>query len=338
MDSLPTIAMELKKLREARGMSVRKLSKESGVSAGYISQIENGSRQTPSPDLIKKLAKGLRVGEYFLLRKAGFLEAEEDEVEEKKEEVDKEELNFEISSPLADFILMEMNTNKKKTFLKRRYEETGNKFLNVNNPESMVNIFGEDSIETKRFEILVGSNLLSSAKGYTHLDEKMHFFLSYFAGIGDFLELLRLSKNKSIEEMAELLKIENTQYEELEKSHKMSSFESWSEKIGEVLEVGNFIEWYEVMVKTDPLAYSRHQSKNKTHQTISITVQSKFKKLDANGEEYTVRYSEEELKENLFNLSCLLNQKEHKVLYKNKVLTDSEIEKVKTMLEVLLED
>ena len=337
MDSLPTIAMELKKLREARGMSVRKLSKESGVSAGYISQIENGNRQTPSPDLIKKLAKGLRVGEYFLLRKAGFLESD-DEVEDKKEELEDEELNFEINSPLADFILMEMNADKKRAFLKRRYEATGNKYLDVNNPESIVEIFGEDPIETKRFEILIGSHLMSSAKGYTHLDEKMHFYLTYFANVGDFLELLRLSKNKSIEEMAELLKIENTQYEELEKSHKMSSFEMWSEKIGEVLEIGNFIEWYEVMIKTDPLAYSRQQSKNKTHQNISITVQSKFKKVDANGEEYTVRYSEEELKENLFNLSCLLNQKEHKVLYKNKVLTDSEIEKVKTMLEVLLED
>lgn len=326
MDSLPTIATELKKLREAKGMSVRKLSKESGVSPGYISQIENGSRQTPSQELIKKLAKGLMVGEYFLLRKAGYLE--EEEIEEK--EVDT--TNMEVDSSIANFLVMEVPTHAKNTFLEEKYRETGTEFFNVRNQKSLLE--NADPV----LKVLTENTLMSVAKGYAHIDEKLHFYLTYHSTIGDFLRILRFSKNKSAEEVAAFLNIETKLYLQLEKAEDTSSIKRYNEKIGEILEVGNFIKWYENIVDNDYSASRHKRIQNNTLRTISFKVQSKVEKIDENGNKYIEDYSDEELKENFFDLSCLLDQQEHKVLYKNKVLTDSEIEKVKTMLEVLLED
>ncbi|WP_214798631.1 MULTISPECIES: helix-turn-helix domain-containing protein [unclassified Exiguobacterium] len=325
MDSLPTIATELKKLREAKGMSVRKLSKESGVSPGYISQIENGSRQTPSPEMIKKLAKGLMVGEYFLLRKAGYLE--EEELEE-KEEI----MNFEVDSSIANFLVMEVSTQAKDNFLEEKYRETGAEVFNPKNEESILE--SPDPI----IKALTQNTIMSVRKGYSFLDEKTHFYLSYYSTIGDFLKILRFSKNKSVEESADFLNIEPERYLELEKAENASTIELYNEKISEFLEVGNFIEWHENIIDNDFAASRYKRIENNTQRTISFKVQSTVEKLDENGNKYIQNYSEEELKENFFNLSCLLNQTEHKVLYKNKVLTDSEVEKVKTMLEVLLED
>ncbi|MFC6040338.1 hypothetical protein ACFPYN_12980 [Paenisporosarcina macmurdoensis] len=179
---------------------------------------------------------------------------------------------------------------------------------------------------------------MSVGKGYSLIDEKTHFYLTYYSTIGDFLKILRFSKNKSVEEVADFLNIESERYLQLEKAENTSTIELYNERIGEFLEVGNFIEWHENIIDNDYAASRYKGIKNNTHRTISFKVQSKVEKLDENGNKYIQYYSEEELKENFFNLSCLLDQKEHKVLYKNKVLTDSEIEKVKTMLEILLED
>lgn len=321
MESLPVIATELKKLREAKGMSVRKLANESGVSPAYISQIENGSRQTPSPELIKKLAKGLMVGEYFLLRKAGYMEEEAKDI-----------MNNELDSAIADFLTMKVSEDAKFKFIEDKYQETGIELLNLKKQESIL----ENAPEI--IKALAENSLMSIEKGYSPLDEKLHFFLTYYSVMGDFLKLLRLSKNKNAEEVAGFLNIDIELYLQLEKAEKSSSFDLYNEKIGEILEVDNFIKWYENIIDNDFVASEIKRAQSNTHKTISFTVKSKVEKVDENGQKYIEQYSEEELKENFYNLSCLLNQKEHKVLYKNKVLTESEIEKVKTMLEVLLED
>jgi len=68
----------LKHLREKKKMSIRKLSTYSGVSAGYLSQIENGGRSTPSPSVIKKLAKGLKTSYEEMMRIAGYINHDHD--------------------------------------------------------------------------------------------------------------------------------------------------------------------------------------------------------------------------------------------------------------------
>lgn len=71
----------IRKLRKEREMTIRQLELYSGVSNSYLSQLENGKRGIPSPDILKKLAKGLKVDYVFLMRKAGYVEESDDEID-----------------------------------------------------------------------------------------------------------------------------------------------------------------------------------------------------------------------------------------------------------------
>lgn len=66
----------LRRLRESKGYSLRQLSIKSGVSFGQISKIEQGTRGTPKPETIEKLAKGLGVSYDYLMELAGYVEPE----------------------------------------------------------------------------------------------------------------------------------------------------------------------------------------------------------------------------------------------------------------------
>jgi transcriptional regulator with XRE-family HTH domain len=68
----------LKKLRKDNGLSIRQLALYSEVSHAYLSQIENGLRGNPSPDVLKKLYKPLKVPYEELMRAAGHIENSND--------------------------------------------------------------------------------------------------------------------------------------------------------------------------------------------------------------------------------------------------------------------
>ena len=55
-------------------MSLKEVAKRSGVSHPYLSQIENNKRNTPKPDMIRKLAKGLNVPYVELMQEAGYVD------------------------------------------------------------------------------------------------------------------------------------------------------------------------------------------------------------------------------------------------------------------------
>jgi transcriptional regulator with XRE-family HTH domain len=64
---------ELKAIRKEKNISIRKLAELAEISHAYISQIENGKRDRPKPDLIKKLSKALGVSYTQMLELAGHL-------------------------------------------------------------------------------------------------------------------------------------------------------------------------------------------------------------------------------------------------------------------------
>lgn len=70
----------LKKLRNATGLTLEQLGEEVGVSKGYLSHIENGTRPTPSLELLKKLAIPLGVKVSDLLFEAGYISEAETEI------------------------------------------------------------------------------------------------------------------------------------------------------------------------------------------------------------------------------------------------------------------
>lgn len=69
----------LKKLREENKLSIRQLALYSNVSPAYLSQIESGSRGTPSPEVLKKLYKPLKVPYEKLMKAAGYIDKEKEE-------------------------------------------------------------------------------------------------------------------------------------------------------------------------------------------------------------------------------------------------------------------
>ncbi|MBB5144829.1 transcriptional regulator with XRE-family HTH domain [Cerasibacillus quisquiliarum] len=72
----------IRKLRKERNMTIRQLELYSGVSNSYLSQMENGKRGIPSPEIIKKLSNGLNVDYNELMKRAGYLEETESEQQE----------------------------------------------------------------------------------------------------------------------------------------------------------------------------------------------------------------------------------------------------------------
>jgi SOS regulatory protein LexA len=65
----------LRQLRTSKKLSMKNLEDLSGVSNAYISNIENGKRGIPSPDVLKKLSGPLDVSYDELMEKAGHISA-----------------------------------------------------------------------------------------------------------------------------------------------------------------------------------------------------------------------------------------------------------------------
>lgn len=57
----PTLATELRRLREAAGLSLRSLASYSGVNVSVISRIEAGEIRYPTTDTLNRMAKSLDV-------------------------------------------------------------------------------------------------------------------------------------------------------------------------------------------------------------------------------------------------------------------------------------
>lgn len=64
----------LKKIRIVRGKSQKDLAHDAEVDAGYISRIENGHRNPPSPKILLRLATALNVDSVLLMLAAGYLQ------------------------------------------------------------------------------------------------------------------------------------------------------------------------------------------------------------------------------------------------------------------------
>lgn len=74
-----SIAEELSRLRTLKGVSLREVEKETGVSNAYLSQLENKKTDKPSPHILHKLAKYYDVEYTHLLKIAGYLEEKKEQ-------------------------------------------------------------------------------------------------------------------------------------------------------------------------------------------------------------------------------------------------------------------
>lgn len=61
----------IRKEREAVGMSASKLARGAGVDPSYITKLERGERDNPSPAVLQRLADALGINVYNLLARSG---------------------------------------------------------------------------------------------------------------------------------------------------------------------------------------------------------------------------------------------------------------------------
>jgi transcriptional regulator with XRE-family HTH domain len=70
----------LKGLRNSKGLSLRDVANETGISNGFLSQIESGKVKEPSPIALYKLAALYGVPYEVLMARAGYPVAEDQEL------------------------------------------------------------------------------------------------------------------------------------------------------------------------------------------------------------------------------------------------------------------
>lgn len=63
---------KLRELRKNKEMTSSELSKKANVSQSYLSQLETGKNKNPTPDILRRLAKGLNVSYFELMKVAGY--------------------------------------------------------------------------------------------------------------------------------------------------------------------------------------------------------------------------------------------------------------------------
>jgi len=72
----PSFGLEMKRLREAKGISQRKLAELVGLDSGYISRIERGLFKPPSEEKIKAISEVLGANSDFMLSLCGKVSSE----------------------------------------------------------------------------------------------------------------------------------------------------------------------------------------------------------------------------------------------------------------------
>lgn len=79
-DSISAYGKYLRELRKNKGLTLKELGKQAGLSYSYLSQLERGERGTegiPSPQILKKLAEPLGVSHNELMLEAGYISVDD---------------------------------------------------------------------------------------------------------------------------------------------------------------------------------------------------------------------------------------------------------------------
>ena len=79
------LGSELRRIRKARGATLREVEEATGISNAYLSQLETGKISKPSPNFLYKLAECYEVPYEDLMRAAGYVGEDRSGDEEKRE-------------------------------------------------------------------------------------------------------------------------------------------------------------------------------------------------------------------------------------------------------------
>lgn len=68
-----TLGAELRRLRQLHGFTLKDVERATGISNAYLSQVETGKIEKPSPDKLYKLAETYQVEYDQLMQAAGYI-------------------------------------------------------------------------------------------------------------------------------------------------------------------------------------------------------------------------------------------------------------------------
>lgn len=153
----------IQELRKHKRLSIRELQKKTGVSIAYLSQIENGKRGLPSPDILMKLHEPLGVSYDELMEKAGYISSStrSELIPETIQTMESHEALNELISNAEDIFVSAITTedgslqNKYKEFLRNKvhelfpYVEEARIERALGNPQLIRNLFSNMAFEDK---------------------------------------------------------------------------------------------------------------------------------------------------------------------------------------------
>ncbi|MEY2195324.1 helix-turn-helix domain-containing protein [Neobacillus sp. BF23-41] len=88
--------------RKDKNITLTQLAMKTGLSQPYLSQIENGKRDTPRPDIINKIASALGIDSIQLMVKAvsvsGYAPEFEDLMKEEKKLVEEKDIMYQLKN------------------------------------------------------------------------------------------------------------------------------------------------------------------------------------------------------------------------------------------------
>lgn len=129
---MPEFGEYMKELRSRQNLALRDVSEKTGMSYSYLAQIENGKRNPPGPELMKKLAPLYRVPVAELMKAAGYLE--EQGVEPRLSDAQEVDMafNYVMSDPRYQSgtrVSGELTTEVKRFIVEMYEKATGKKLL-----------------------------------------------------------------------------------------------------------------------------------------------------------------------------------------------------------------
>jgi transcriptional regulator with XRE-family HTH domain len=107
---MATLGESLKRARKNINLTLRQVEDSLDISNAYLSQLENNKIKKPSADVLYKLSNLYRIDLSELLKASGIIE--ENSPAKTKKEIEKEELNQQVS-----YSLDELNFSQKKEVL-----------------------------------------------------------------------------------------------------------------------------------------------------------------------------------------------------------------------------
>jgi len=311
MKVISDFATTLRNIRKSKSMSIRSLSEISGVSHSYLSQVENGTRDTPSPEIIKKIAAALNYDYFTLMRLAGHMT-----------------IKTGIDYSVEDLI------NKASDEYKKRFLTDMTKIFDT----------AENNEETKSIKQSINGVDLNEFKENLKADSKewinIHFerFFKRHGRFYDYIALLQDYSNLTLNELAKRAEIPFKELIRMIKEDEVPEVTTL-EKIGQAFGMDNIYEWFKK--ETNCILYDEDLNEILSHnKKVKITFEVDAYAFGSaiNASKYLYRVSEEELRKRFFTIDYLLGLENENVYFKNRILTNKQKSNVLRILEILFED